>query len=173
MSSARAAQTASSGMLVAWAATRSRQREIKIRFRYPRSWSTRHPQTALIDYLSIATSHLSGAISAKPSRNDSIYHAPGHESANEVLANMVCGKPRSIRLASSSVFSCCAESERSRLVRLSLSCESCASFFAEPYPQSSPKVMVPRQISDTRNPEFPSSLYFIGSVKLRFSSRRV
>src|SRR5882672_547747 len=36
-----------------------------------------------------------------------------------------------------------------------------ASSFAAPQPQSSPKVIVPRAASDTRSPEFPSSLYFI------------
>ncbi len=35
------------------------------------------------------------------------------------------------------------------------------SSFLAPQPQSSPKVIVPRQISDTRNPLFPSNLYFI------------
>src|SRR5262245_54791570 len=37
----------------------------------------------------------------------------------------------------------------------------CASSLAAPQPQSSPKVIVPRAISDTLSPEFPSSLYFI------------
>src|SRR5262249_40358941 len=36
-----------------------------------------------------------------------------------------------------------------------------ASSFAAPQPQSLPKVIVPRAASDTRRPEFPSSLYFI------------
>src|SRR5215468_4786442 len=37
----------------------------------------------------------------------------------------------------------------------------CASSLAAPQPQSSPKVIVPSAASDTRRPEFPSSLYFI------------
>src|SRR5262249_48631837 len=39
-------------------------------------------------------------------------------------ANSLWGKPGSMRLASSNALSCPAESERSRLARLSLSCES-------------------------------------------------
>src|SRR5215467_7956361 len=40
----------------------------------------------------------------------------------------------------------------------------CASSLAAPQPQSSPKVIVPSAASDTRSPEFPSSLYFIFSL---------
>ena len=37
----------------------------------------------------------------------------------------------------------------------------CASSFAAPHPQSSPKVIVPSAASETRSPQCPGSLYFI------------
>src|SRR5882762_5897302 len=37
----------------------------------------------------------------------------------------------------------------------------CASAFGDPHPDSSPKVMVPSDASETRSPLLPSNLYFI------------
>src|SRR5215469_718595 len=45
-----------------------------------------------------------------------------------------------------------------------------ASSLPAPHPQSSPKVMAPSATSETRNPEFPSSLYFISPSSISLGS---
>src|SRR6266446_6315025 len=95
---------------------------------------------------------------------------------------MSYGKPSSTRLASSSAFNHAravsfdelAKERLARAVGVNVSSVNeiaadsrkalytfCASSLGAPQPQSSPKVMVPRANSDTRNPDLPRSRYFI------------